>query len=388
VERWKSSTIDQYSASPAWQKTWTSPTFSTGTHTIKLVHVTGSYVGIDAIQILASLPTSCFTLTLNHAGQGSDPVASPANSTGCPAGQFVSGEHISLSGVTPDAGWQISSWTGTDNDASTGNTNTVTMPAGAHAASVTYTENSTGGIGAGKYDDTDPAWTYSSGGWAAASLSSPFNNTLHYSKVINDYATLVFEGTQFILTYTGYPNRGQMEAYVDDVLEGTIDQYSASPAWQKTWSSPTFTNGTHTLKLVHTTGSYVGVDAIQILAPLPPGEYDDTDPAWTYSGGGWAAASLSGPYNNTLHYSNTIDDFASLEFDGTQFILTYTGYPNRGEMEVYVDDVLEGTIDQYSASPTWQKTWVSPLFTNGTHTLKLVHTTGPYVGIDAIQILP
>jgi len=124
------------------------------------------------------------------------------------------------------------------------------------------------------------------------------------------------------------------------------------------------------------------------VSSVSAGVYDDTDPAWAYTGGSWASANLSGPYNNTLHYSATIDDFATLVFEGTQFILTYTGYPNRGEMEVYVDDVLEGTIDQYSASSAWQKTWTSPTFTNGTHTLKLVHTTGSYVGIDAIEIDP
>ena len=160
------------------------------------------------------------------------------------------------------------------------------MPASAHTATVIYTESSTGGIGAGKYDDTDPAWAYSGGGWAAASLSGPYNNTLHYSNTIDDFAVLVFGGTQFVLTYTGYPNRGQMAVYVDDVLEATIDQYSASPSWQKTWMSPVFTNGTHTLKLVHTTGSYVGIDAIEIdptpPAPIGAGKYDDTDPAWAY----------------------------------------------------------------------------------------------------------
>jgi hypothetical protein len=57
-------------------------------------------------------------------------------------------------------------------------------------------------------------------------------------------------------------------------------------------------------------------------------------------------------------------------------------------MEVYVDDVLEGTVDQYSTSTTWKKTWSSPTFTNGTHTLKLVHASGSYVGIDAIETLP
>ncbi len=79
-------------------------------------------------------------MTLGHTGNGTDPVANPANSTGCSAGQYVAGEHIALSGAVPDAGWQIFGWTGTSNDSSTGNTNTLTMPAGTRTATVIYTE--------------------------------------------------------------------------------------------------------------------------------------------------------------------------------------------------------------------------------------------------------
>ena len=39
----------------------------------------------------------------------------------------------------PTSGWQISSWTGTNNNASTASTNTVTMPASASTAAVNYT---------------------------------------------------------------------------------------------------------------------------------------------------------------------------------------------------------------------------------------------------------
>jgi hypothetical protein len=78
-----------------------------------------------------------------------------------------------------------------------------------------------------------------------------------------------------------------------------------------------------------------------------------------------------------------------LTFEGTQFVLTYTGHPNRGQVDVIVDNVNVGTLDQHNASLAWQKTWVSPLFEHGFHTLKLVHATdGTYVDIDAIQVLP
>ena len=88
----------------------------------------------------AVAPVTCYALTLSHTGQGSDPVANPVNSAGCDAGQYVAGEAISVSGAVPASGWEIGGWTGTSNDASTAAANSLTMPASAHTAGVTYTE--------------------------------------------------------------------------------------------------------------------------------------------------------------------------------------------------------------------------------------------------------
>ena len=92
-------------------------------------------------QVVTTTAPTCHVLALSHTGSGSDLVASPTNSTGCAAGQYVSGETISLSGAAPTTGWQIDSWTGTDDDSSTASTNTVTMPDADHSAAVNYTQN-------------------------------------------------------------------------------------------------------------------------------------------------------------------------------------------------------------------------------------------------------
>ena len=79
----------------------------------------------------------CYILTRSHSGQGSDPVVTPTFSAGCGTGQYKAGEFISLT-AAPAGGWRVSGWSGTKNDASTGLTNSVTMPATAHAVSVAY----------------------------------------------------------------------------------------------------------------------------------------------------------------------------------------------------------------------------------------------------------
>jgi hypothetical protein len=102
-------------------------------------HDDSGSIGPLGLNVSGSAPVACYPLTLGHTGQGSDPVATPANSTGCAAGQYVAGASISLSGAVPSAGWQIGSWTGTNNNSSTASTNTVTMPASAYTANVNYT---------------------------------------------------------------------------------------------------------------------------------------------------------------------------------------------------------------------------------------------------------
>jgi hypothetical protein len=79
----------------------------------------------------------CYQLTLHHTGQGSTPNATSLNSPGCATGQYSAGQVITLN-ANPAAGWRVKNWIGTNDDASTSTTNTVTMPANAHTVSVTY----------------------------------------------------------------------------------------------------------------------------------------------------------------------------------------------------------------------------------------------------------
>lgn len=85
---------------------------------------------------------TCHTLTLNRTGNGSKPTADPPNSTGCQSGKYTAGTTISLS-AQPDNNWKVGSWSGTDNNSSTANNNTVTMPNGARTATVNYVQQTT-----------------------------------------------------------------------------------------------------------------------------------------------------------------------------------------------------------------------------------------------------
>jgi len=85
----------------------------------------------------ATYDTPCWALTLTHTGSGGDPVASPANSPGCPAGQYRLGEEIQLT-ASPASGWRVGGWVNTGADSSHKVTNTLTMPLAAVTVTVNY----------------------------------------------------------------------------------------------------------------------------------------------------------------------------------------------------------------------------------------------------------
>jgi hypothetical protein len=90
--------------------------------------------------------TSCHSLTLarNDSSGGGLPTASPSNSSGCGAGQYVSGANIQVS-AHPASGFGVGSWAGTGNDASTSTTNSLVMPAFNQTVKVNYVQISQNG---------------------------------------------------------------------------------------------------------------------------------------------------------------------------------------------------------------------------------------------------
>jgi hypothetical protein len=138
-----------------------------------------------------------------------------------------------------------------------------------------------------------------------------------------------------------------------------------------------------------------------MASPTPTGTVissvirDDTDPAWQYSGN-WAIFTYTGqypgpgPYNGSIHYSQSIGDYAQITFTGQQFTLIFTKHVNRGDVDVYVDGVKLATFSEYGPTavsmPEWQQTWTSPALASGTHTVRFMHMSGTFIDIDAIQI--
>jgi len=124
----------------AGNSSWSWPSLAIGADGAPVVAWKDGSSGNDEIYVRRYQPP-CHTLTRTHTGQGSNPIASPANSPGCPAGEYTKSQSIFLT-ATPTTGWRVAGWGGTNNDGSTAGTNMLTMPEADHTVSVTYQQNS------------------------------------------------------------------------------------------------------------------------------------------------------------------------------------------------------------------------------------------------------
>ncbi|HET9912949.1 MAG TPA: hypothetical protein VFQ13_13725, partial [Anaerolineales bacterium] len=141
-----------------------------------------------------------------------------------------------------------------------------------------------------------------------------------------------------------------------------------------------YADGALTSKWAFTTGSAPSVGE---------GIYDNTHSNWTYTGK-WVASTYTGtetgPYNKTYKESGDIPDYATFTFTGSRVALYYIQEPERGVMNIYMDNSTTPIALDQSGPLTWQKMWMSGALASGTHTIKLVYVSGKSVNIDAIQV--
>ena len=121
---------------------------------------------------------------------------------------------------------------------------------------------------------------------------------------------------------------------------------------------------------------------------MGPGTYDDTHSAWNYHGS-WYTYAGAGPYNNSMHYTSTPNDYAEFTFAGSEFTLIFSKYSNFGSHDVYVNGVYLDTIVATDPVLAWQSTWTSPDLGDGTYTVRFQHagSSASFIDIDAIRVI-
>jgi alpha-L-fucosidase len=129
--------------------------------------------------------------------------------------------------------------------------------------------------------------------------------------------------------------------------------------------------------------------AVAVVRP-PVAMVNDNDPGVTYTGHGWnyQGNRSNGEYNTDIHETPTDGDSFSYPFIGTGIELITITASNRGDVDIYIDNVLQPTVSCKSDADHYQQTVFSktglPL---GRHTIKGVKKSGQYLTIDAFKVL-
>lgn len=121
------------------------------------------------------------------------------------------------------------------------------------------------------------------------------------------------------------------------------------------------------------------------------------------AGSGWVAYTQSGIglYNNTQHYDNTTNDYATFQFSGRQVVFYGTTGSNRGYASVSICDVngqncgSTTSIDQNLSQTGNVSEWTSPMLSSGTHTLRVSvagtkdsSSSNTYIAVDRVDVYP
>jgi hypothetical protein len=116
--------------------------------------------------------------------------------------------------------------------------------------------------------------------------------------------------------------------------------------------------------------------------------YNDRDAAFVYSSG-WTQVNDSRAINGEFMMTDVVGSSVTFTFTGTKFSIIYKTGPVFGKMDVYVDGILVGTINQYTGSALFQQKWsYSGTLATGTHMVKMVFASpaGGKNSVDAVSV--
>jgi alpha-L-fucosidase len=116
---------------------------------------------------------------------------------------------------------------------------------------------------------------------------------------------------------------------------------------------------------------------------------NDDDPAVKYSGSGWyVGPNRASAYGNAIHETPANGDSFSFTFTGTGVEFIPVNDSNRGDVDIYIDDVLQQTVNCQTASEQYKQTaYRKTGLPRGKHTIKGVKKSGGLLSVDAFKVL-
>jgi hypothetical protein len=237
--------------------------------------------------------------------------------------------------------------------------------------------------------NTSIAYTGSSWGYATNRGASDFGDDIHYATTTGDYCQYSFTGSGISVIMPKSSSQGNVDVYIDGAFQQTVNTYISSGylAQQTVYSNNSLSFGSHTIKCIKATGSYMQLDAFKISYPTNRLN-DNGDSGFTYNGT-WSYSSNRGvgDYCNDLHYTYTNGNYIQYTFNGTGVDLIMPKEPGQGNVDIYIDGVFMQTVNTYYASYlAQQQIYSTRNLASGSHTIKVVKNSGSYMQFDDLYV--
>ena len=241
-----------------------------------------------------------------------------------------------------------------------------------------------------KINNTDANISYV-GGWGTDSSRGhgDYSDDVAYTSANEEYFTYTFTGNTVKYIAPKASDQGNVEVFIDNVSQGVISTHSVTrQVQQEIFSTSALSVGSHTMKVVKKSGSYMLVDAIEYGTSTPSvTEVNNTDANITHTGS-WGTSSNRGhgDHSDDVGYTSTNGDSASYTFTGTSVSYIAPKAIDQGNVEVFIDNVSQGTFNTYSLNRQVQQVIFNKAnLSNGSHTIRVVKKSGAYMLLDLFK---
>jgi hypothetical protein len=299
--------------------------------------------------------------------------------------------------------------------------------------------STTGPVRTVTHDDTDQGISYV-GSWSTSTGRGlgDYGDGVHYTEHDGDAFEYTFQGTGVSYLTEMDTSQGEVDIYLDGQFVKTVntgrDPGQPRLAQQTVFTVNNLPNGSHTLRAVKKSGSFMLVDRIDVLQPSlidpPAASFDKKAPAdvpvkllrdgqefvgvanagtalrpgqdYTLSsstvtlrsaylaglplGASQLDFAFRGDYLDDVHATTNNGDAVSYAFTGTGVDWITATAPDQGLVNVYIDGKLARGVNTHSAVRSTQQAVFSVSgLRKGQHTFKAVKASGDVMRTDVIR---
>jgi hypothetical protein len=238
-------------------------------------------------------------------------------------------------------------------------------------------------------NNDDSSVTYAGGTWTESNNrgAGDYSDDVSYTGVNGSYVEYSFSGTGIKLIGPSDPSQGNVEIFIDNVSQGVVNTYGTPYSAQTTYfETSKLTPGSHTIKMVKQSGTWMQVDAFTVTNI--PTELNNTDSTIVYNGNWNTSSNRSvGDYQDDVAYTTVNGDYLEYTFTGSGIEVISEKYSDQGNVEIIIDSQPAVIVDTTNPTRLTQQVIFSKLdLTSGSHTIRVTKQSGNFMLLDSLKV--